>query len=140
MLKINEKDRRRPTFTQGSAVQLADGQSWTFPKARIQFRPRILDGHAEVMGGSRFGPEFDGDMDILFGVVEAEPVDRLRAKFQMAVRLLLANYDLSDDEISNLIVWEPEDPISAKNWADLTTVLSGGTPPKQSADTSESLV
>jgi hypothetical protein len=139
MAQINEKDRRRPTFSDGSAVQLADGQLWTFPRPKVQFRPRIVDGHAEVMGGSRFGAEFDSDLDILLGVVDAEPVDRLRAKFQMAVRLLLSNYALSDEEISNLIVWEPECPVSAKNWTDLTTVLAGGAPPKQSADTSESL-
>jgi hypothetical protein len=138
MLQINEKDRRRPTFTEGSAVQLADGQLWTFPKAKVQFRPRIVDGHAEVMGGARFGPEFDEDLDILLGVTEAEPVDRLRSKFQMAVRLLLENYDLSDDEVCNLIVWEPEDPVSSKNWADLSTVLAGNSPKKQSADTSVS--
>ena len=91
---LDEKSLRKPGFSEGLKVILADGQEWTLPKPRIRFKPRIVDGKVEIGGGPSFGPEFDDKLDILFGVAEADPAERLRVKFEVAVRLLAANYDL----------------------------------------------
>ncbi len=42
--------------------------------------------------------------------MDVEPIERLRVKFEMAVRLLSANYDLKPEDFSELIVLEPDDP------------------------------
>ena len=78
----------KPGFSEGYRVTLADGQEWTLPKPKIRFKPKIVDGKVEIGGGPSFGPEFDDKLDILFGVVDAEPVERLSVKFEVAVRLL----------------------------------------------------
>jgi hypothetical protein len=125
---LDEKSRRKPGFSEGHAVTLADGQQWTLPKPRIRFRPRIVDGQVEIGGGPSFGPEFDAKLDILFGVADAEPAERLRVKFEVAVRLLLANYDLSADDLAALIVLEPGDPASDERWEQLCNAIMGIAP------------
>jgi hypothetical protein len=87
-MSLDERSLRKPGFSEGSKVTLADGQEWVLPKPRIRFKPRIVDGKVEIGGGSSFGPEFDDKLDILLGVAEADPAERLRVKFEVAVRLL----------------------------------------------------
>jgi hypothetical protein len=126
---LDERALRKPGFSDGHKVALADGQEWTFPKPRIRFRPRIgPDGRVEVGGGPSFGPEYDGQLDVLFGVTEAEPFERLRVKFEVAVRLLRGNYELTDDQVGELLVMEPGDPASDERWEELTRVLMGIAP------------
>jgi hypothetical protein len=73
-------------------------------------------------------PEFDEQLDILFGAVEVEAIERLRVKFEMAVRLLGANYDLTPDDFGELIVIEPDDPSSDERWEQLTRAVMGIAP------------
>ena len=75
---LDEKALRKPGFSEGYRVTLADGQEWTLPKPKIRFKPKVVDGKVEVGGGPSFGPEFDQQLDILFGVVDVEPIERLR--------------------------------------------------------------
>jgi hypothetical protein len=126
---LNEQSLRKPTFTQGNSVRLADGQEWTFPKPRLRFKPTVsADGKVEIGGGPSFGPEFDDKLDILFGVTEADPAERLRVKFEVAVRLLSANYDLRPEDFSELIVLEPGDPDSDARWEQLSHAIMGIAP------------
>ncbi len=125
---LDEKSLRKLTFTEGHAVTLADGQAWTFPKPRIRLKPKIVEGKVEIGGGPSFGPEYDLQLDVLFGAVEVDPVERLRIKFEMAVRLLSANYDLRPEDYAELIVLEPGDPLSDERWEQLSNVLLGIVP------------
>ena len=84
-----------PDLARGARCVLADGQEWTFPTPRIRLKPRIVDGKVEIGGGPHSAPNLTIQLDILFGVTEADPAERLRVKFEVAVRLLAANYDLS---------------------------------------------
>jgi len=128
-MPLDERSLRKPTFSDGYPVRLADGQDWTFPKPRIRFRPKIRpDGRVEVGGGPSFGPEYDAMLDTLFGVTEAEPVEQLRVKFEMAVRLLSANYELTAEQLGELIVLEPGDETSDERWEQLSRVLMGIAP------------
>ena len=128
-MPLDELALRKPGFSPGYQVTLADGQDWTFPKPRIRFRPKIgTDGRVEVGGGPSFGPEFDGSLDVLFGVTEAEPFERLRVKFEVAVRLLSANYDLTPDQVGDLLVMEPGEPASDQRWEELTRITMGIAP------------
>jgi hypothetical protein len=125
---LDEKALRKPGFSEGPKVVLADGQAWTFPKPRLRFKPRIVDGKVEIGGGPSFGPEFDDQIDILFGVIDADPAERLRVKFEVAVRLLAANYDLRPNQFSALIVLEPGDPASDERWEQLCNAIMGIAP------------
>ena len=109
---LNEIALRKPGFSEGRKVVLADGQAWTFPRPKIRLKPRIVDGKVEIGGGPSFGPEYDEQLDVLFGVTDVDPAERLRVKFEVAVRLLAANYNLRPDELAELIVLEPGDPAS----------------------------
>ncbi len=132
----DERALRRPGFSEGHPVTLADGQEWTLPKPRIRFKPKVVDGRVEVGGGPSFGPEYDTQLDILFGVADVEPVEQLRVKFEMAVRLLSANYDLTPEDFAELIVLEPDDPASDDRWEQLTRAIMG-IGPKPSPATSD---
>lgn len=125
---LDEKALRKPGFSDGHKVVLADGQEWTFPRPRIRLKPRIVDGKVEISGGPSFGPEFDEQLDILFGVSDADPAERLRVKFEVAVRLLAANYDLRPEQFAELIVLEIGDPASNERWEQLSNAIMGIVP------------
>jgi hypothetical protein len=125
---LDERALRKPGFSEGYKVTMADGQDWTLPKPRIRFKPRIVDGRVEIGGGPSFGPEFDDKLDILFGVSDADPSERLRVKFEVAVCLLAANYDLEPDAFAELIVLEPGDAASDERWEQLSNAIMGIAP------------
>jgi hypothetical protein len=128
-MPLDELALRKPGFSEGYKVALADGQEWTFPKPRIRFRPKIgADGKVEVGGGPSFGPEYDRQLDVLFGVTEAEPVEQLRVKFEVAVRLLSANYDLTAEQLGDLVVFEPGDEPAEERWEQLSRAVMGIAP------------
>lgn len=128
---LNELELRKPGFQDGHKVKLTDNQEWTFPKAKFRFLPKVLpDGTVEVGGGPSFGPAEDKLLEILFGVIEADGFERLRAKFQMAVRLLLHNYDLQPVDFEQLLVVDPDSEENAAIWEQLTPVLTGSAPKK----------
>ena len=74
-MALDEKALRKPSFSAGYKVALADGQEWTLPRPRIRFKPIIVDGKVEVTGAPSFGPEFDEALDVLFGVKAVEPIE-----------------------------------------------------------------
>ena len=125
---LDERALRRPGFKAGVWVKLADGQEWGFPKPRLILKPKIADGSIDIGGGPTFGPEFDDKLEVLLGVRDAEPAERLRVKFELAVRLLATNYDLKPDDFGELIVLEPGDPDSEERWDALNNVLVGASP------------
>jgi hypothetical protein len=125
---LDEKALRKPGFKEGHRIRLADGQEWSFPKPRLIFKPKIADGKIDFDGGPSFGPEFDDNIEALFGVRRAEPPERLRIKFEMAVRLLLTNYDLKPDDFCELLVLEVNDPESDARWEAIDRVLMGLSP------------
>lgn len=133
---LDEKALRKSTWVEGTWVELSDGQKWSIPKARIIFKPRLVDGKIELGGGPTFGPEFDPTLDVLFGVTEVDGAERLRAKFEIACKLIMANYDIAFDDLANLVTFEPNDPASDARWDLLITSIMG-LPPKQRADTSD---
>ena len=118
----------KPGFQEGGRVKLADGQHWAFPKPRLVFKPKIVNGAIDFDGGPTFGPEFDDKLEVLIGVREASLVEHLRIKFEMAVRLLRTNYELRDEDFAELIVLVVGDPASDERWEQLERVLMGIAP------------
>jgi hypothetical protein len=127
-MPLDEKSLRKPGFVEGIKVKLADGQEWMLPKPKLRFKPKIIDGRVEISGGPSFGPEFEDKLDVLFGVTDADPSERLRVKFEVAVRLLAANYNLEPDDFAELIVLEPGDAASDERWEQLSNAIMGIVP------------
>ncbi len=125
---LDEQALRKPGFSEGRKVLLADGQAWTLPKPRIRFTPRVTESGVEVWGGASLGPESDALLDVLYGVEPVPPLERLRAKFEMAVRLLSANYNLKSEDFARLLVLEPGDPVSEARWDQLGEAVTGAAP------------
>jgi hypothetical protein len=124
---LDEKSLRRNTFTEGHTLVLEDGQPWTFPKARTRYFPIPDGGRMVVSGGPSYGREFDAGRDVFLSE-DTDTNERFRVKFEMAVRLLQANYNLADDQAASLIVFEPDDPASAARWQDLSYIVLGHQP------------
>jgi hypothetical protein len=125
---LDERGLRKPGFSEGCKITLADGQEWTLPKPKICFRPKVIGGRVEIGGGPSFGPEFDDELDILFGVSDPDPIERLRVKFDLAVRLLSANYVLTPENLGELLVLEPANEVSIGRWEQLTSAIMGVAP------------
>jgi hypothetical protein len=127
---LDEKALRKPGFTEGRAVILADGQAWTFPRPRIRLRPKFVDGQVVIAGGQVFGPEFDDKLNVLFGSSDEESDGwaRLGVEFELVVRLLGVNYDLAPVDFEELLVMEPGDPDSDERWRQLEELILGAAP------------
>lgn len=126
---LNERELRRPEFSEGYPVKLADNQNWIFPRAKLKFVPLLkADNSVEVGGKGSFGPDSDHLIDTMFGVSQADPYEKLRCKFELATRLLLQNYALDAHDITTLIVVDPESEENDQLWANLTPVLMGLAP------------
>ncbi len=90
-----ENVARRRDFQAGRAIQLADGQEWTFPSPR--------DGSGLVLGCA--DDEYYG---LIRALVEAENEhERLLAELAMAIFLLLLNYDLAPEDLEFLLTFSP---------------------------------
>lgn len=135
---LDQKALRRDTFSEGYEVELWDKQMWTLPKPRLKFRP-ILGDDGSVSPGckSGFGPEYDEKLDILNCVVEANNWDYLTVAFEVLVRLLLANYDLTQQDVSDLIMFDPEDEDNQEQWKPIIRAIRGLVP-KPTPDISDS--
>ncbi len=117
-----------PGSARGSRSLWPTAKNGRFPSHGFASNHGFVDGRVEIGGGPSFGPEFDDKLDILFGVAEADPAERLRVKFEVAVRLLAANYNLEPDNFAELIVLEPGDPVSEERWEQLCNAIMGIAP------------
>ena len=93
----SEAGFRRPDFSGGRFVRLADGRGWAFP------------GPSEIAAaGQAVGAEV---MALRVGITEAEDeVDRLGGEPAPAIRLLATNSDLSPADYSRLLSSAPDRP------------------------------
>lgn len=139
-MPLDEKALRKPSFTEGFALILADGQEWTFPPPTLRLFPVIgEDGSVDVGGRRSYGDELDRMIDIFAGGEEVEDLERMRIQFGAVVRLLDRNYDLTPADYGALLVYVPNDPENAGRWRRITRALLGLDPsedesPKPSAD------
>lgn len=134
---LNEQELRRAEFSEGTRIRLADGQEWTFPKPWIRLFPRRgQDGKFGIGGGLTFGSAYN---DLLDEYAEAEGDDeeifaRITIQFRMACLLLVQNYDLTDKQLEQLLILEPDEEDNQAMWRDEILPLLLGLAPKPSAD------
>jgi hypothetical protein len=127
-----EAERRKDGFTEGNKVTLADGQEWTFPKPRLRFFPyRGDDGKMGLGGSGTFDQEYRELFTAFTECDKDEPYQYWTLKIQIACHLLLANYELSDAELADLMPVMFDDESNMEMWANLSPVLLSQ-PPKPS--------
>jgi hypothetical protein len=105
-MKIDELTRRRPTFVPGVPIML-DGQEWHFPRPKIRYRLGHSDGVPTLARCFTFGPNDDA-LDFPFATRTGG--DGCMGCLALASAMLLANYELSDDEVSSLLSADILDP------------------------------
>jgi hypothetical protein len=65
-MPLDERVLRKPGYSEGIKVTMADGQDWALAKSRIRFIPRVVDDKVEIGGGPSSGclvgsARLDGD-------------------------------------------------------------------------------
>jgi hypothetical protein len=129
-----EADRRKEGFTEGNKVVLADGQEWTFPKPRLRFIPhRGVDGKIGLGAEPTFDQEYRELFVALIGADKDSAFEVWSLRIQIACHLLLANYELSDVELADLMPVIFDDEQNMEMWANLSPICLS-TPPKPSTD------
>jgi hypothetical protein len=127
---FDEKALRKPTFAPGVEVKLGDGQEWTMRRPRIRWYPTRSNGATKTRatGSHELGPESDELLGVFFGDVESTTWDFPTARFELAIRLLEPNYDLTDEHYRELLWFERDDPASTEMWSAIGAVIAGNSP------------
>jgi hypothetical protein len=132
-VSLSEKARRRPEWTEGVPVTLCDGQTWHFRKPRVRWRPvKQSDGMMKTKARSaELGPEADELLGVIFADVDSPRFTFSDARFEMLSRLLLANYDLTDEDFAELVyLREDGDEAHREMWRELSALVAGQGSPK----------
>lgn len=127
---INETSKRRPGIDLANShpVTLSDGQTWFVPKPYTRMRPSFKGRKAETSRVVTDDPEFNE----LFQAVEEH--DTYLAIANLAAHMLAKNYDLSDDEMGEILTYDLKDQ-SPDRWPlQVMAVIYGRTGPKASSD------
>ncbi len=101
---LTEQSRRRPEFAEGVPVELANGETWQFPRPQVRIRPRFEGGKVvDVAGSYIFGGDHDARMAAFHAARDGS--EQAGALFEMVASLLARNYDLSDADLSDLFTF-----------------------------------
>lgn len=126
---LDEKALRRPNFDElnSAPVVLADGQTWSLPKPVLIVRPVFRGGRAvDSVPVLTCGPEFTERKDAVFAA-EGEAI--IPAGADLAAYMLLRHYDLSDDQLGELLGFD-----AGAGWLrEVMAVANGLTAPKVSS-------
>lgn len=135
----SERECRRPDFEDGTPVAMADGKDWQLVKPRVR---RVFAGNDRGFK-TVFNRADGGVFAALMAAYEAvqENEDALvseYAKVELALGryLLVANYDLSDDEVGDLLQFSYSEKDDPEGWAIREAVMGvvfGYGAPKRSA-------
>jgi hypothetical protein len=131
--RLDEPSHRRPTFTPGVPITLSDGQSWHFAPPVLEFLP-VFGDDGSIKAGvcTDIGPEFDAAVEAYESAVQATQAgDQIAASkltdlmMGLAVRLLLASYDLDHAQLERLLGFRPADPENLDRWGQIILIARG---------------
>lgn len=107
---IDEKAARRPTWVDGTPVVMADNQEWTLPRPVVVFVPAETDLGFEIR--ARLGD--DGTFGTFSKALETAEGGNAFVKAALAAGkyLLLLNYDLTADQVADLLQFNFSDESS----------------------------
>jgi hypothetical protein len=93
---VDEQSLRRPTFVEGTRIQLADGQAWSLPD-----HPPYKEDFEHLAALREIGEAEDA-------------ADLLRAELALAIYLLSRNYELAPADFQAILEFAPGDPSLAE--------------------------
>lgn len=109
---LDEAALRRPEWTEGTKVRLCDGQEWTFPRPVIGFTPVRKDGVWTAEQRPPYGDEFQAEKTAYLAMPR-DTMDQYVAwvgkRINLAAELLYRNYDLTDDQLVELLDMSDDD-------------------------------
>ncbi len=127
--RIDEQSRRRGDFRADVPVVLADGQVWHLKKPSILVGRRKAEGATGYFTRSSFGPDYFEKIEAFYHAsTEDDPEPYIAASFDLAIALLLQNYDLTEQEAEDLVLFdfnEPPDPVAAERRAVMLDTACG---------------
>ena len=106
-MMLDEKALRRPEFVPGSPVVLADGQRWELRRPIVRFVPADNANGFET----RLKLDDDGTFARQLAAMEAAETGLASVVAQLAIgrTLLVANYDLTDSQVGDLLQFGYDD-------------------------------
>lgn len=126
-----ESECRKPGWSDWIAVKLADGQEWNLPRPKVEYLPVFVDDeptYQGVPGRLSFGVQFERGHSAMEAA--GDPAERLQALAEVVAGLLLQNYDLTTEQLEDLLplVVHEDDPTkptdeSAAMWAALSDAI-----------------
>jgi hypothetical protein len=124
---LTERERRREGFHGGAPVVLLDGETWYLPRPRVRFGVSDGDGYTVFVTA----PEVDG-YDALIERFEESEGDHefVASSLAMAKALILANYDLTTDEVNRVMQfsWDQDDAEAFRIRKDVMAIALGNAP------------
>jgi hypothetical protein len=121
-----EADHRRGDFRGGVPVRLGDGQVWFLARPRVRWRLTRRDDALEATPSTDLGAGLDRALDAWNRALRV--VDFYDNQFRMAIELLRANYDFTDEQLGALLVIEAGLPENDEAWATILDVARGIAP------------
>ncbi len=130
---MNEAEFRKPTFDLEDTVPvtLGDNTEWRFPRIWFSLRPRFSGGRATAMKlTSSAGTEFDALKQAVEDAPGDEGGDWTLAAANLAAYLLSLNYDLTDEQLQELLVFPTTGEHAFALFRTIMAVASGTADPK----------
>jgi hypothetical protein len=128
---IDEASKRKPNFDarNSAPVVLADGQSWFVPKPWLEIRPVFRGGRAvAAYPVLTCGPKLDA---LVEAMAECEDLNsQVMAAASLTAHLLCWHYDLSDQELDQLLAFRRGDDASLKWMCESMAIVAGRSGPK----------
>lgn len=133
-MSLDEKSLRKPEFSEGYKVKLADGQEWTFPKPLVwECRFVFEDEKATML--RKFPSEH---IDAISDIFDSDGIEQIEKCANLAAKLLKRNYELGNDDLRSLLVYRLDEDghqteENAEMWDSIMEVAMGASGPKVSA-------
>lgn len=128
---LDEASKRKPNFDarNSAPVVLADGQSWFVPKPWLEIRPVFRSGKAvTAYPVLTCGPELDA---LIEAMGESDDLDgQVTAVASLAAYLLRWHYELTDDDLDQLLAFRIGDETSLDWLRETCNIATGRSGPK----------
>ncbi len=134
-----EQECRKADFEEGTPVLLADGQEWQLPRPRVRFAPSNDDSGFKVVSSRPDGGVFAGLLAKYNAVRDSDDStvgDYARCELALGSNLLRVNYDVTEDEVAELLQFSYDKAEDPQGWdvrEGVVGVVLGYGGPKRSA-------
>jgi hypothetical protein len=123
---LDELALRRPEFQEGVRVKLCDGQDWTFPRVRLRLIPKLTpDGEVKTDVKRFYAADVEKFLDYEINENDFNFIDWMTKRFAAAAKLLLVNYDITGEQLAELLYWERDDDASEERWQSIDSAVLG---------------